>query len=72
MYPTIENRNSKYIKAVRIDELTDQPNFEGANVTIDGGIVNYVKRQMHCETVTRDVMRQAIAFEREMSKMQGW
>ena len=43
-----------------------------ANVTIDGGILQYVRRRMHCETVTQEVRRQAAAFEREMSRMQGW
>jgi hypothetical protein len=70
MYPTKENRNQKYIKGVESDASIPR---DLRNVTeVDGGIVNYVRRQMHCETVTRDVMRQAIAFEREMSKMQGW
>ena len=39
---------------------------------IDGGIVEYVRQRMHCERVTREVVRQAVAFEREMSRMQGW
>ena len=43
------------------------------NITeIDGGILDYVRRQMHCETVTREVRRQAVSFERDMSRMQGW
>ena len=43
------------------------------NVTeIDGGILEYVRERMHCRTVTREVRRQAAAFEREMDRMQGW
>ena len=43
------------------------------NVTkIDDGILQYVRRQMHCETVTLEVRRKAVAFEQEMSRMQGW
>ena len=43
------------------------------NITeIDGGILDYVRRQMHCETVTIEVRREAALFERDMSRMQGW
>ena len=59
-----------YIKVVESDESTAQ---DMQNVTqIDGGIADYVRRQMHCETVTQEVRRQAAAFEREMNRMQGW
>ena len=70
MTPTIEGRNLEYKKAVGSDEPTTQ---DMQNVTqIDGGILQYVRRRMHCETVTQEVRRQAAAFEREMSRMQGW
>lgn len=70
MRATKENRNLQYINLFGSDAPKGQ---DLENVSdIDGGIVNYVKRQMHCETVTRDVMREAIAFEKEMSRMQGW
>ena len=43
------------------------------NITeIDSGILQYVRERMHCKTVTQEVRRQAAAFEREMSRMQGW
>ncbi len=68
--PTEYRKEVEYIKVSRSDALEAQ---DMQNVSeIDGGIVDYVRQQMHCETVTRDVMRQAIAFEREMSGMQGW
>ena len=72
MTPTIEGRNQKYIKAVGIDEPTT-PRENMTDVTqIDGGILHYVRRRMGCERITREVVRQAVAFEREMSRMSGW
>ena len=70
MYPTNIDRNGKYINLFGSDAPEGQ---DLQNVTeIDGGIVDYVRRQMHCERVTREVVRQAVAFEREMSRMSGW
>ena len=70
--PTL--RNSKaggYIKAAGSDEPATPQDI--GNVTeIDGGILEYVRERMHCRTVTREVRRQAAAFEREMDRMQGW
>jgi len=43
------------------------------NVTeIDGGILEYVRERMQCDTVTLEVRRQAAAFQRDMDRMQGW
>ena len=67
---TIEGRNLEHIKGVRSDELIS-PHLQ--NVTeIDGGILEYVRVRMHRRTVTPEVRREAVAFEREMSRMQGW
>ena len=72
MESTIEGGNLEYIKAVGSDEPTT-PREDMTDVTqIDGGILEYVRERMHCERVTREVARQAVAFEREMSRMQGW
>ena len=68
MTPTIEGRNLEYKKAVGSDEPIT-PQVSDHVTQIDGGIVDYVRRQMHCETVTQEVRRQAAAFEREMSRM---
>ena len=53
---------------------SDAPEERGIkNVTeIDGGILEYVREQMHCRTVTREVRRQAALFQNEMDRMQGW
>ncbi len=68
--PTIVERDGKYINLSRSDVL------EGRDLnsvtSIDGGILHYVRRRMGCETVTREVMREAVAFENEMSRMDGW
>ena len=71
--PTLRNSKEEgYIKAVVSDETTT-PQEDLSNVTeIDGGILEYVRERMHCKTVTREVRRQAAAFEREMDRMQGW
>ena len=71
MYPTKYEKNRKYIKAAGIDEPATPRDLQ--NVTkIDGGIVDYVRQRMGFERVTREVIRQAAAFENEMSRMQGW
>ena len=58
------------IKGAESDESAAQ---DLSNVTeIDGGILEYVRERMHCKTITQEVRRQAAAFEREMSRMQGW
>lgn len=67
---TIEGRNLKYIKGLESDASI--PQVEGNVTQIEGGILQYVRRRMGCETVTREVVKQAVAFEREMSRMQGW
>ena len=70
MTPTIEGRNQKYINFPGSDAPGKR---DMQNVTeIDGGIVDYVRQRMGFERVTREVVRQAIAFENEMSRMQGW
>ena len=71
--PTLQgSKEVGHIKAVGSDAPTT-PREDMTNVTqIDGGILEYVRRRMHCETVTQEVRRQAMAFEREMSRMQGW
>ena len=70
--PTLHNsKEVGHIKAVGSDEPTTPRGMR--NVTeIDGGILEYVRERMHCRTVTREVRRQAAAFEREMDRMQGW
>ncbi len=73
MESTIEGRNQKYIKAAGIDEpATPRENMTDVMTQIDGGIVDYVRQRMGFERVTREVYRQAVAFENEMSRMQGW
>ena len=68
--PTIVERDGKYINFPGSDAPGKR---DMQNVTeIDGGILQYVRRQMHCERVTREVIRQAVAFEREMRSMNGW
>lgn len=70
MYPTIVERDGRYIN---LSESNASEGQDMRNVTeIDGGILQYVCRRMGCERVTREVVRQAVAFEREMSRMQGW
>ena len=68
--PTIVERDGKYINLFGSDapERQDLQNVS----EIDGGIVDYVRQRMHCERVTPEVVRQAVAFEREMSRMSGW
>lgn len=69
---TIEGRNLKHIKGVVSDETTI-PREDMTNVSeIDGGILNYVRERMHAKTITPEVRQRAVAFEREMSRMQGW
>lgn len=70
MEPSEYKKEVRYIKGMETDESIPR---DLRNVThIDGGIIDYVKRRMGCETVTRQVMREAVAFEREMSRMNGW
>ena len=69
MRPSKEKRSLKYIKPVGIDELTDQPNLEGANVTrVEHEILEYVRKQMHRATATCEVIGAAILFQEEMFK----
>ena len=70
--PTLPNSKEEgYIKAVGSDEPTTPRGFR--NVTeIDGGILEYVRERMHCKSITVEVRQAAKAFEREMSRMQGW
>ena len=68
--PTDNISEEGYIKFSGSDAPEEQ---DSQNVTeIDGGILEYVRERMHCRTVTREVRRQAAAFEREMDRMQGW
>ena len=70
MQPTEYKKEVEYINLSGSDVPEGQ---DLRNVTqIDRGILQYVRRRMHCETVTQEVVRQAVAFEREMSRMQGW
>ena len=69
--PTLRNSKEEgHIKFLG----SDAPEERGIkNVTeIDGGILEYVREQMHCRTVTREVRRQAALFQNEMDRMQGW
>ena len=69
MRPSKKKRSLKYIKPVGIDELTDQPNLEGANVTrVEHEILEYVRKQMHRATATCEVVGAAILFQNEMHK----
>jgi hypothetical protein len=69
--PTLRHSKEEgHIKVVESDESAAQ---YLQNVTeIDGGILEYVREQMHCKTVTREVRRQAALFQNEMDRMQGW
>jgi len=72
MRPSGYKKNLEYIKAVGIDEPT-MPREDLQNASeIEGGILDYVCKRMGCEHVTREVVREAVAFEKEMSRMQGW
>jgi len=72
MYPTEYKKNLEYIKAAGIDEPA-MPREDMTDVSeIEGGILNYVRQRMGCEHVTQEVVREAVAFEKEMSRMQGW
>ena len=55
-------------KAVKTNEEEDVQ----SPTEIDGGILEYVRERMHCDTVTLEVRRQAALFQRDMDKMQGW
>ena len=79
-----EKMHAKALPSAPTDNISDEGHikFSGSdapeeqdlsNVTeIDGGILQYVRRRMHCETVTLEVRREAAAFQREMDRMQGW
>ena len=70
--PTLHNSKAEgHKKAVGSDEPTT-PQEQGNVTHIDGGILEYVRERMRCKTITPEVRRQAVAFEREMSRMQGW
>ena len=60
--------NKKIVKTIKEQDLEDITGIDD----VDGGILQYVRRQMHCETVTLEVRRQAALFQREMDRMQGW
>ena len=60
--------NNKIVKAIKKQDLE---NIAGID-DVDGGILQYVRRQMHCETVTLEVRQQAALFQKEMDSMQGW
>jgi hypothetical protein len=69
--PTL--RNSKAEGNIKFSGSDAPEEQDLSNVTkIDGGILEYVRERMHCKTITQEVRRQAVAFEREMSRMQGW
>ena len=69
--PTL--RNSKEEGHIKFSG-SDAPEEQGMrNVTeIDRGILEYVRKQMHCRTITQEVRRQAALFQNEMDRMQGW
>ena len=70
MNPTEYSRNLQHIKVAESDESATR---DLQNVSeIDGDIVDYVRQRMGHKRVTREVIRQAVAFEKEMSRMQGW
>lgn len=70
MEPSEYKKEAEYIKGIESDASISR---DLRNVSeIDGGIVDYVRRRMGCERATREVLRQAVAFEREMSRMRGW
>jgi predicted short-subunit dehydrogenase-like oxidoreductase (DUF2520 family) len=60
--------DKKVVKAIKEQDLENITEIDD----VDDGILQYVRRQMGCETVTLEVRRQAALFEREISRMQGW
>ena len=60
--------NKKVVKGIEEQDLSDITAIDD----VDGGILQYVRRQMGCETVTLEVRRQAALFQKEMEMMQGW
>jgi hypothetical protein len=60
--------DKKIVKGIEEQDLGDITEIDD----VDGGILQYVRRQMHCETVTLEVRREAAAFQREMDRMSGW
>ena len=61
--------NKKVVKGIEEQDLSG---ITAIDDEVDGGILQYVRRQMGCETVTLEVRREAAAFQREMDRMQGW
>ena len=68
--PTL--RDSKEVGHIKFSGTDEPEEQDMTNVTIDGGILEYVRERMHCKTITAEVRRQAVIFEREMNRMQGW
>lgn len=60
--------NKKVVKAIKEQDLENITQIDD----VDGGILQYVRRQMGCETVTLEVRRQAARFQQEMDRMNGW
>jgi len=60
--------DKKIVKGIEEQDLGDITAID----EVDGGILEYVRRQMGCETVTLEVRRQAALFQKEMDKMQWW
>ena len=61
--------NKKVVKGIEEQDLSG---ITAIDDNVDDGILQYVRRQMGCETVTLEVRQQAAAFQREMDRMQGW
>ena len=66
--PKIKKMNKKIVNEIEKQDLGDITAIDD----VDGGILQYVRRQMHCETVTLEVRKQAALFQREMDRMNGW
>lgn len=66
--PKIKKMNKKIVNEIEKQDLGDITAIDD----VDGGILQYVRRQMHCETVTIEVRKQAALFQREMDRMNGW
>lgn len=61
MTPTIENRNLEYKKVISNGEGITHIRFNAVNV--DEGVLEYVRKQMHREEVTGEVIGEAIIFQ---------
>ena len=66
--PKVKKMDKKIVKGIEEQDLSGITEIDD----VDGGILQYVRRQMGCETVTLEVRRQAASFQRDMDKMQGW